>query len=191
MTVALGQMARPIFVTFAAGSTGPWTIDSITPIAGDWALSEASHLTVFENVRASGPAAWALRGVTSNERYVSGSERAALTAVQEPLGRPAATSAALIPIRKIEAWWDLPQDARRAILEERSHHIAIGLDYLPAVSRRLHHARELAEPFDFLTWFEFAPSATPDFDALLTRLRATEEWTYVDREVDIRLSRAG
>lgn len=182
-------MARPIFVTFAAGSTGPWTIDSITPVVGSWTLAEASHLAVFENVRASGAAAWALRGVTSNERYVTTSERAALTAVQEDLGRPEATSAALIPIRKTDAWWDLPQDTRRAILEERSHHIATGLDYLPAIARRLHHSRELAEPFDFLTWFEFAPSATADFDSLLTRLRATEEWTYVDREVDIRLSR--
>ena len=35
----------------------------------------------------------------------------------------------LIPIRKNEAWWALAQDERRAIFEERSHHIAIGLEY--------------------------------------------------------------
>ena len=84
----------------------------------------------------------------------------------------------------------LPQEERRAILEEGSKHIAIGLDYLPAVARRLHHSRDLGEPFDFLTWFEFAPADLGAFDELLGRLRATEEWAYVDREVDIRLERS-
>jgi hypothetical protein len=63
------------------------------------------------------------------------------------------------------------------------------LEYLPAVARRLHHCRDLGEPFDFLTWFEFAPTDTVAFDELVERLRETEEWSYVDREVDIRLTR--
>ena len=75
---------------------------------------------------------------------------------QEMLLRPQATRAALIPIRKTAAWWDLAQDERRAIFEEQSRHIGIGMEYLPAVARRLHHSRELGEPFDFLTWFEYA-----------------------------------
>ncbi len=29
--------------------------------------------------------------------------------------------------------------------------------YLLAVARRLYHCRDLGEPFDFLTWFEYAP----------------------------------
>jgi len=45
------------------------------------------------------------------------------------------------------------------------------------------------EPFDFLTWFEYAPQDAGAFDELVGRLRATEEWAYVDREVDIRLTR--
>lgn len=130
-----------------------------------------------------------MTGSTSNERYVERRERAALTTVQQPLGRPVATCAALIPIRKSEAWWDLTQDERRNILEERSHHIEVGLEYLPAVARRLHHSRDLGEPFDFLTWFEYAPSDAAAFDELVSRLRATEEWSFVDREVDIRLTR--
>ena len=81
------------------------------------------------------------------------------------------------------------EDLGRAILEERSRHIATGLRYLPAVARRLHHARELGEPFDFLTWFEYAPAAADEFEELVASLRGTEEWSYVDREVDIRLSR--
>jgi len=71
--------------------------------------------------------------------------------------RTYATRAALIPIRKSEAWWALAQDERRAIFEEQSKHIAIGMEYLPPVARRLHHCRELGEAFDFLTWFEYAP----------------------------------
>jgi hypothetical protein len=63
------------------------------------------------------------------------------------------------------------------------------MPYLPAVARRLHHARDLGEPFDFLTWFEFAPSHAPAFDALLAELRASEEWRFVEREVEIRLIR--
>ena len=43
------------------------------------------------------------------------------------------------------------------------------------------------QPFDFLTWFEFAPEDTIHFDQLLIELRKTEEWNYVDREIDIRL----
>jgi chlorite dismutase len=116
-------------------------------------------------------------------------EKEALAAVQPPLGREQATRAALIPIRKSEAWWDLAQDERRAIFEERSHHIAEGLRYLPAIARRLYQSRELGEPFDFLTWFEFAPEHEPLFDELVGTLRSTEEWRYVEREVDIRLSR--
>src|SRR2546428_7160638 len=30
--------------------------------------------------------------------------------------------------------------------------------YLPAIARRLYHCRDLGEPFDFLTWFEYAPA---------------------------------
>ena len=83
----------------------------------------------------------------------------------------------------------MPHDARRAIFEASSKHIGIGLEYLPAIARRLLHARDLGEPFDFLTWFEYAPEHEPAFDELLHRLRATEEWAYIDREIDIRLER--
>jgi len=65
------------------------------------------------------------------------------------------------------------------------------LRYLPAVARRLHHSRDLGEPFDFLTWFEYAPEHSAAFEELVVRLRASEEWKYVDREVDIRLVRDG
>lgn len=132
---------------------------------------------------------WSLRGITEEEHFTRPAEQARLRAVQTELGRPTSTRAALIPIRKSQAWWNLPLTERRAIFEERSHHIATGLEYLPAVARRLYHSRSLREPFDFLTWFEFAPGDATAFDELVRRLRATAEWSYVEREIDIRLRR--
>ena len=93
-----------------------------------------------------------------------------------------------MPIRKRDAWWTMAQDERRAVFEEQSRHIAIGLRYLPGVARRLHHSRELGEAFDFLTWFEYPPEASGLFEDLVRTLRATPEWRFVDREVGIRLS---
>jgi hypothetical protein len=187
-------MPSPLHVQFvAAARGGPWSITSVTAIVGD-PLPTASSLTVTEVPAGSGTtgpadAAWALHGIVSNERYVEREEKTRLALVQEGLGRPGATSGALIPIHKSDAWWQLPQDDRRAIFEARSSHIKIGLEALPAVARRLHHCRDLGGPFDFLTWFEFAPEHGAAFDDLLGALRATEEWDYVDREVEVRVSR--
>jgi hypothetical protein len=72
---------------------------------------------------------WQLRGVVSNPRYSTASELKQLTAVSPPLGRPEATAAALIPIRKSETWWRMGQDERRAIFEESSGHIARSLKH--------------------------------------------------------------
>jgi chlorite dismutase len=133
--------------------------------------------------------AWLLRGVPSQERYAVRREREELIARQPPLGRPEATYAALIPIRKSAIWWELAQDERRAIFEERSRHIETGMAYLPAVARRLLHSRDLLEPFDFLTWFEYAPAHESAFEELVAHLRSSAEWRYVEREVDVRLER--
>ena len=68
----------------------------------------------------------------------------------------------LIPIRKNTKWWALTQDERRQIFEEQSNHTQIGLEYLPAIARRLHHCRDLAEPepFDFLTWYRMRSASS-------------------------------
>ena len=47
------------------------------------------------------------------------------------------------------------------------------------------------EPFDFLTWFEFATVDASAFDDLLAELRASEEWKFVERESGIRFAREG
>jgi hypothetical protein len=75
------------------------------------------------------------------------------------------------------------------VFEERSHHIADSLAYLPRIARRLYHSRDLGEPFDFLTWFEFAPEHEAAFDDLVGLLRSREEWSFVEREVDLRLAK--
>jgi hypothetical protein len=177
-------------IVFTGGAVGPWVITSADAQGGE-PLAEATRVSI--TVAAPGAnapvGAWALRGFVSNLRYATRAEAEVLRLVQPPLNRQAATRAALIPIRKSAAWWDLAQDERRAIFEETSHHTSIGRGYLPAVARRLHHCRDLGEPFDFLTWFEFAPEHESAFDALVAALRATHEWSFVEREVDIRLTR--
>lgn len=177
---------------FTAGETGTWRITSISAVAS-YGLEPAAALDITDAAsEAAGTGqqpAWRLRGMVSNVRYATRPELTRMRAKQEGLGRPNARRAALIPIRKSAAWWELAQDERRAIFEETSHHTAIGMEYLPAVARKLFHSRDLGEPFDFLTWFEFAADDAAAFDHMVGRLRATREWTYVEREVDIRLER--
>jgi chlorite dismutase len=177
--------------TFIAGNTGPWRVMRQSVVSGA-ALASCAALDVQSGLLAELPAGaqWLLRGVQSNERYVTRAEKTALVAQQPAIGRSQATCAAFIPLRKSAAWWSLMQDERRAIVEERSKHIALGLGYLPAVARRLHHSRDLGEPFDFLTWFEYAPAHAEKFEELVGRLRETEEWNYVEAEIDLRLERA-
>jgi chlorite dismutase len=173
--------------TFIGSNVGDWHVKELKPIRGE-SIPSVSRLQIEDHptsVQLTG--IWKLCGFVSNIRYANQSERKKILAIQEGLGRPQATCAALIPIRKNEAWWNLAQDERRAIFEEQSHHTAIGLQYLPAISRKLYHCRDLGEPFDFLTWFEYAPKDAAAFEELVIALRHTEEWKYVEREVDIRL----
>jgi hypothetical protein len=175
--------------TFVAGPAGAWRIESISAIIGQ-TLPAAAHLDVCSAILTADTAAWSLRSISGHVRYVERREKVLLDPVSPPLGRTGATCGALIPIRKSDAWWALPQDERRAIFETRSRHIALSLPFLPRIARRLHHCRELGEPFDFCTWFEFAPEDGSAFDELLALLRATEEWRYVEREVEVRIRHA-
>ncbi len=176
--------AAPRTIAFSAGTQGTWQVIGQSAWIGE-DLPRANWL----DIGATAPDAhWTLTGFTSNLRYTTRDERATLDARSAPIGRPEARMAALLPIRKTPEWWAMAQDERRAVYA-RSAHTPIGLGYLPGIARRLHHCRDLGEPFDFLTWFEFTPEAEPAFDELLARLRLTEEWRFVEREVDIRLIR--
>ena len=175
---------------FVGGDSGTWRVLSVRPVQGQ-ALEPVSHLDVRPATGGApgGSPAWALEGQASNLRYATRAGLATLRAKQEGLGRPQALRAAMIPIKKNATWWDLAQDERRAIFEETSQHTAIGLKYLPEVARQLYHCRDLGEPFDFITWFEYAPEHATAFEDLVASLRATPEWRFVEREVDIRLEK--
>ncbi len=182
-----------MFTTFRGGQSGAWLITSLAPVKGA-ALAPVRSLSVVHSQAIALPlipsqTSWRLAGVVSHLRYVERAEKDQLEAVQAGLGRPEATCAALIPIRKSPEWWELTQEERRRIFEDRSHHIAASLKYLPAIARQLYHSRDLGEPFDFLTWFEYAPEHAAMFEDLVGMLRATEEWRDVEREVDVRVQR--
>lgn len=180
---------------FVGGDTGAWRIVAQSTLVGE-PLPAVKMVDLVAGVAGEVPmppgTAWLLRGITSNERYVTRPEKDHLVTHQEGLARAQATCGVLIPLRKNAAWWALTQDERRRVFEEQSAHIQIGMKYLPAIARRLHHCRDLGsdEPFDFITGFEFAPADTAAFDALLRELRASPEWCYVEREVELRLTRA-
>jgi len=177
------------FVGWDANGIG-WRVESMETIVGS-PLPNVSRLAVIRGEDDDRrDAQWVLRGRTGPVQYISTAEEQQLSAIAPPLARPKATSAALLPIRKSPAWWALPDAERTRIFGEASKHVPIASRYVPAVARRLYYSRELGEPFDFLTWFEFAPNDAASFDMLLRELRDTEEWAFVDREIDIRLTRA-
>ena len=179
--------------SFYGGHFGAWRVVSQRAVKGE-GLALAPRIDVVCGEALSNNAlppgcTWRLRGLTSNLRYAERAEVEALTAKQPPTGRLEATCAALIPIKKSAAWWALAQDERRRIFEAQSHHTRLGLEALPAIARRLHHSRDLGEAFDFVTWFEYAPEHAVAFEKLVYQLRATPEWEFVEREIDLRLVR--
>jgi len=184
---------NPRLFSFVGGKSGEWSVLSLKAVVGD-PLPVVDRLDIVAGPVDSIPkdAAWILKGVTSNERYVTRAEKDQLAEKQAALGRFESTLSAIIPIRKSPEWWALTQDERRAIFEEKSKHIVVGMKYLPSIARRLHHCRDLgeSEPFDFVTLFDYHPDDAAGFDEMLAELRSTEEWKFVEREVDVRLMRA-
>ncbi len=175
---------------FIGGDAGQWKVIQMATVTGE-PIEEALYLDVVKSsIDKSNSGKWTIKGFNSNIRYATHYEKAQLLDVQQDLGRPQATCAALIPIRKSAEWWAMAQDERRQIFEEQSHHTKIGLEYLPPIARKLYHCRDLGQPFDFLTWFEYAPEHATFFEDLVSKLRQTAEWQYVEREIDIRLIKA-
>lgn len=182
-----------MFTTFRGGQTGTWRVLATEPVRGEaLPLTPALSITHADSISlppVPSANAWRLVGVASHLRYTERLEKIALNKAQAGLGRPEATRAALIPIRKSNAWWLMSQNERRRIFADKSRHIADSLQYLPAVARQLYHSRDLGSPFDFLTWFEYAPAHAEHFEDLVAMLRESEEWQFVEREVDVRLER--
>ncbi|MFC5683214.1 chlorite dismutase family protein [Flavobacterium sp. MAHUQ-51] len=179
-------MSNTIF-EFIGGDSGEWKLRDMQLLKGE-PLQMVEYLNkVPGSLEKSEHGIWSLKGIISNLRYTEKAEKEQLLAIQEDLGRPSAPYAAFIPLKKFVDWWNLAQNERRKIMEESSKHTQTGLQYLPAIARKLFHSRDIGEPFDFLTWFEYAPSDEEAFEELLYKLRQTEEWNYIEREVDIRL----
>src|SRR5260370_12999380 len=150
-----------MFTVFRGGQSGAWRVKRLAAVKGE-SLAPTPSLSVTHSDSIALPilpsqTGWRLLGVASHVRYVERAEKEQLAAVQAGLGRPEAKLAALIPIRKSAAWWELTQEERRRIFEDKSHHIAKGLEYLPMIARQLYHSRDLGEPFYFPTCLEHAP----------------------------------
>lgn len=168
---------------FYGGASGPWRVSRYVTCTGS-GIAPVSHIAHDEPVGWT----WLFTGTTSNLRYTSRDERQSLVAPFAGIAPAPATRAVLIPIRKSAEWWALAQDERLDIYR-RGRHTPIGLEHLPRVRRTLFHCRDLGRdlgsPFDFLTWFEFDQAYDEGFRHLLDALRASEEWRYVDHEVEL------
>jgi hypothetical protein len=97
---------------------GGWSVVSNNAVVGE-TLPVVDRLEIINGAVEALPigAKWMLRGVTSNDRYVTRDEKDRLIEKQAALGRPEATQMALIPIRKNAKWWALTQDERRTLFE--------------------------------------------------------------------------
>jgi len=161
-------------VAFVAGFEGLWLIEGMTAPVGE-PLPPAARLSVVEGAAAEiAEGRWVLRGVVAGQ-----GEDARVD--QLPLGRPDARCAALLAVRMSPAWWERAEEDRRAL--------SANIEHGPTVSRRIHRARDRDEPFDVLTWFECPPDRHAELDGLVASLRDSGEWSYVAREVEIRLIR--
>ncbi len=131
-------------------------------------------------------------GTTTHLGYTDSGTRSQLTDISAAESGPVAV---LIPIRKSAEWWALAQDQRQSYLDPgaSSGHIAIGRLYAARIYRRLYHARYLPNSeWDFLTYFEFPAREHNAFSDLLSALRDTKdnpEWAFVDRELEIWMTR--
>src|SRR5437870_13404852 len=129
---------------FLAGATGRWKVERLEGIRGP-SLATASHLEVSLGSKTTPQhALWILHGVTSHERYATRAEHDRIAAVQPPLDRAEATSAARFPIARAAARWEFPQQDRRATSDEVWRYVAFARACPPASARRTHHVRDFA-----------------------------------------------
>lgn len=183
-------MGSPSY-SFIAGDRGSWEVVSVSPVVGE-TLEPVPFMDVRNEYVMNLPVdfRWLLRGVTGSRRQVDSVRQSSVMSAQPQLGRRKATCAALIPVRKKQAWWDMAHEERCRLCEAKSRGAISEVEYLPDVARKLHHCRDLNEPFDYLAWFEYAPEQSSEFEKLVAALRKNEDWKFVEREVDVRLVRS-
>ena len=174
-----------------------------TNLAQDWSVVRIETPMPIslseESLSPSGSSVIQFHGVTQHLHYTSDAQRQELERSISELEPSDHTTAVLIPIRKSEEWWKLAQDQRQAYFQKTDTsegHTAIGLKYVDRVFRKLYHSRYLNAvlDYDFLTYFEFKDVYEKDFRTLLAELRDTRgnpEWTYVNREFEIWMTKIG
>ena len=131
-------------------------------------------------------------GATTHVVYTDTTTRSELAEISAAESGPVSV---LIPIRKSAEWWALAREQRQAYVMEGAPngHLAIGRRYAARIYRRLYQARYLpGSEWDFLTYFEFPLEESQAFAELLAELRDVQrnpEWAFVDREVEIWMTR--
>lgn len=107
----------PRLLTFVGADQGRWAVRSARTFMGD-ALPPAPCLQVVAGAAVPSPrdAAWALAGITSNDRYGERDEKVALVGAQAGLGRTEASRAQAPDRQREEAHRLLPRviDVRRS-----------------------------------------------------------------------------
>ena len=183
----VGQPAE-VLLNYIGGTTGSWRVNSVTTHSGA-PLKSVTHVEIVKGRvgRPSAGSSWVLRGVVRNTRFVTREERPILESRYLKQGPVETTCAALIPIRKSAAWWNLEHDEQQEIIDARSRQLGTITRFLPAIARRFLYGRDLGEPFDMVTWFEYSSRDQSIFDDLAGALRSSMEWQYIERDVDIRL----
>ncbi len=137
------------------------------------------------------------QGVIQHLQYTSDAQQQELNRRSIPELEPSDhTTAVLIPIRKSKDWWRLAHDRRQVHFQKTSRsegHTAIGLKYVDRIFRKLYHSRCLNAvlSYDFLTYFEFRDVYEKDFRALLAELRDTKEWTFINLEFELWMTKSG
>ncbi len=194
------------------GKLNWYRIDAIKAIAGavpaglaaGWSLvrieRDAPHQLEAESPSAVDNRMITFHGVTQHLHYTNTAQSRELDSRSHAELAPSQeTTAVLIPIGKSPDWWQLAQDRRQAHFqtgEEYPGHVAIGIEYVDRVHRKLYHSRYTEPPtaYDFLTYFEFESRHKDDFNMLLHELRDTiriPEWKHIALEYEIWMSKIG
>ncbi|HEY3497757.1 MAG TPA: chlorite dismutase family protein [Polyangiaceae bacterium] len=157
-------------------------------------LETGAELFRVETLLGPPPGTGELLGVTQHLGYQTAVERIELAPPPPPGGD---AHVVVIPISKSRAWWDLAHDQRNAVFRDHAPrgHVHVGRLYVTRIHRKLYHSRYLPDAsWDFITYFEFGAERAADFRALVSGLRDTAqnpEWSYVERESEIWMTRIG
>src|SRR5438093_11915783 len=141
---------EPLLVTFAGGSSGLWRVERIEAVRGAAAFPSRTACC-DRRARRKDPGGLRLDPARGNKQRTLRRRRRARRAGRPPAVPRAAGGDVARPLREdllSLLLRQVPPAFRIRDGDERSARTRIGLEYLPAVARRLHHGRDLAEEFE-------------------------------------------